>query len=417
MMTEDPALKLELKYRKTYSVSPYEQLHYRVERELANLINTEIEGNRKIDILRSSLNDRYDFNNYDVFHAIDWEHNGMINRSDLRMFMKKAGYGWNYELPELIIRRMDRDEDGKLSYSEFSEGIGCSKNKSEYVSKYSMSEKKPRYHSILPGREPMSEQKHRTFSEEKYGSRQQYFTPSKTMYGKSYVSPEKASYVSPSKTFYGTSYISPAKTVLKPTMLDYEEPAAFSKKLEYSQTISPSKKMRVDDQLITALNEQIRLEKKVENYRQDLSLQYDFNFVDAFYMLNPNCESSMTFADFYMGVKNLGIMATYNDMKLLFDRYATGIGNTMRYSDFCRIIRPKKLEYDMKMKGIYSEKREFSRTTLLYFKLLLETSIEAEKENELLRKKLRRSYDFNAYDAFRSIDYMGKGKVSMPEVN
>jgi hypothetical protein len=286
----------------------------------------------------------------------------------------------------------------KISYAEFCEGIwpSASKYQSKYEQKYPMTEKKPKYKSTYM---PQTEYRprYRPQSAEKYSASQ---------------------YVSPKKSYYEQSYKSPYKTVLKPSFLDEEEETRqIAKKLEYSMEMSPTKKLLIDDKLSSTFQEQLKSLRKIESYKQDLAHCPDFNMMDAYDYLCGDCKGPMSLMDFCNGLKGIGLYPSYHETSLLFNRYASPYKKEMSYSNFCNMVRPKNPLYDMKMKGhYYTGSVPFSSTTNLYFKLLMESHLEAEKQNEMLKEKLKISPSFNVYDAFHNMDVLGKGKLHITDV-
>lgn len=103
--------------RETY-VGKYDNLSRDIERTLGELLFNEIMALRGIEDAKNSLKRRYDFSRYEAFKTLDKFNAGSILRSDLIDFVKRAGGYATYIDAEAVFRRLDKDQDGKLNYSE-----------------------------------------------------------------------------------------------------------------------------------------------------------------------------------------------------------------------------------------------------------------------------------------------------------
>jgi len=109
--------------RETYSVARDEVLPYEIEFALARIFEKEIDSNTKIALLKRELADRYDYNPLVLFEAIDQDGLGYINFDSLYLFFK------NNDIPILeteviaLLRSVDRNVDGRITYSEFHRAI------------------------------------------------------------------------------------------------------------------------------------------------------------------------------------------------------------------------------------------------------------------------------------------------------
>lgn len=95
-----------------------------VERELAKLIyDGEITLFRACEERRNLLVRRHDFSTYASFRTLDLLNEGEVNMNNLRSFLRSNGQFPSDEEVIAIIRRLDCDADGKVSYSDLSEAI------------------------------------------------------------------------------------------------------------------------------------------------------------------------------------------------------------------------------------------------------------------------------------------------------
>ena len=76
---------------------------------------------RKLTILKTELEIRYDYTIYAAFRTVDRLNEGYIDSYNLRIFFKNNGYHASERELMAIIRRVDTDGDARISYSEFTE--------------------------------------------------------------------------------------------------------------------------------------------------------------------------------------------------------------------------------------------------------------------------------------------------------
>lgn len=91
-----------------------------VERELAFLLEKEIEFHQQIEMLKRDLLRRYDWTNQVAFNSVDMHRHGFLCFNTILHFCRASGY--NAQECEIIavIRRLDVDADQRIKYEEFS---------------------------------------------------------------------------------------------------------------------------------------------------------------------------------------------------------------------------------------------------------------------------------------------------------
>ena len=74
---------------------------------------------KKINLIDGCL----DFNMKDAFFTIDKFHSEFIDYNNLSTFFSKVGITLYEEQVVAILRRLDKDDDGRIGFDEFREAI------------------------------------------------------------------------------------------------------------------------------------------------------------------------------------------------------------------------------------------------------------------------------------------------------
>lgn len=120
---EDNLLRRITLERHAFRVGRYDNLPRDIERALVEVIERELDLQRRLEILKRELEIRYDYSTYAAFRAIDKYNEGTVNTYNLSVFLKSNGHYATEKELLCIIRRIDTDGDAKLNYAEFSEFI------------------------------------------------------------------------------------------------------------------------------------------------------------------------------------------------------------------------------------------------------------------------------------------------------
>ena len=112
--------------RRARHVGRYDSLPFDIERGLVEIIEKEIDMQRRLDTLKGALEYRWDYTPMAAFRSIDRYNSGIIDTYSLRNFLQSQGhYATETELLS-IIRRIDTDGDARVNYSELAEFLrGC----------------------------------------------------------------------------------------------------------------------------------------------------------------------------------------------------------------------------------------------------------------------------------------------------
>jgi hypothetical protein len=118
-----PALRKLATSRASYYVAKFESLPYETEWALARVLSKEIDFFRKIELLKEDLVSRYDFTTLDAFKSIDVDRFGWINHDSIYFFLKRNHYYVSDDDVMAILRRIDLDGLGKITYADFVDSI------------------------------------------------------------------------------------------------------------------------------------------------------------------------------------------------------------------------------------------------------------------------------------------------------
>ena len=106
--------------RPTYSVTNYKKLTFDVEFGMSRLINKEIQGLNNLESLKKELfYNAPDFDIKEAFFNIDRKNTGFITFDNLEEFFMQKGQGFSQEQIVNLLKRMDRNDDGKVNFEEF----------------------------------------------------------------------------------------------------------------------------------------------------------------------------------------------------------------------------------------------------------------------------------------------------------
>ena len=128
--------------RPTKQLKANEFLSMRVERALTQLFVREINLQIKVENLKRSLDQRYDFSVGAAFKSIDDWNYGYLDKANIKRFLRQTGHIASKNEIISIIRRFDTDGDAKVNLEEFTDGM-----KTAMVVHSSSSKKERKSHS------------------------------------------------------------------------------------------------------------------------------------------------------------------------------------------------------------------------------------------------------------------------------
>lgn len=287
-----------------------------------------------------------------------------------------------------IIRRIDSDGDNKIALDEFVDAL----------------------RPAVPIPSPLPSASSSAFEESKRASsplRRTAASPLRRTEGSGTL----GAGLSSSSANFGASSSSPSRTATN-----------FGVSSSPSRRYSP---LKVDDEneLVRAFKEQISLENELEDAKNRLALQSDFNLPDAFDLLDRHVLGQLSANELSDSLASNGVYALSEDVYLFVKRYDRNLDGRVSYSEFSDAFLPKNASYSTTLqlrRAHYSILRVprsdyfSSYTRELFFKTLrVHFSVEASAEN--LRRRLLRRPGFSASDAFSAVDKDRNGFITRDE--
>jgi Ca2+-binding EF-hand superfamily protein len=96
-----------------------------------------------------------------------------------------------------------------------------------------------------------------------------------------------------------------------------------------------------EEELVSALKEQLRLDKELEEMRIMLAACPDFNLMDAFQIIDRHSKGWVTGPEIAEALADFGSFPHREDVYLFVRRYDADSDGRLLYSDFCEAFTPK----------------------------------------------------------------------------
>ncbi len=156
-----------------------------------------------------------------------------------------------------------------------------------------------------------------------------------------------------------------------------------------------------------------------------LAGQYDFNFFDAFKIFDLNSNGYIDFFELRQGLRDVGVFANDEELKLFFKRYDQNGDGKLKFSEFCNAFTPLDAfsasqlnrRHSTGKNAPYFPKDEcFSFSTRLAFKDMWRTHFRIEAREENNRQRQQQRPFFSGFDAFDTCDINKDGCVTKNEI-
>ena len=392
---EDQYLRTVSTQRPTYNVGRYDRLVPSLEREVVQLFEREINYHVRLEKIKRELSIRYDWSARAAFETIDSLRDYTLNHRNIQTFLRLNGFVATDSEVIAIIRRLDSDGDNRVMLDEFTEAL------------------RPAIPAPVPSYTATSSS---AFEETKRPSSPLRRTATSPLRAEAPAATLAASSSNLGAGF-GASHGSPARSF-----------TASGTGFNPAATSSPSRRfspMRASDEseLVRAFKEQIALENELEDAKNRLALQPDFNLPDAFDLLDRYNLGSLSATDLSDSLAANGVYALSEDVFLFVKRYDRNSDGRIAQSEFSDAFIPKNASYATTLqlrRAHYSLLRAprseyFSSFTRdLFFKTVrIHFTVESSAEN--IRRRLLARPGFNPSDAFTAVDSDRNGFITRDE--
>ena len=380
-------------------MSRYDRLIPSLEREVVALLEREISFHVRTEKGKRELALRYDWTPRAAFETIDSLREYHLNQRNIQSFLRINGFLATDGEVISMIRRLDSDGDSKVTLEEWVDALRPAVPLPAPVM--------PSASATLLG----EEQKRASSPLRRTAASPLRQTESAAALGGATLGHSSAS-LGGSAAFRESS--SPSRTA-----------TAYAGTTSYA---SPSRRyspMKVSDEneLVRAFKEQISLENELEDAKNRLALQPDFNVPDAFDLLDRHLFGSLSATELGDSLASNGIYTVSEDVFLFVKRYDRNHDGRLNYSEFQDALMPKSVSHATSLqlrRPHYSILRVprheyFSSYTreLLWKTLRVHFSVEASAEN--LRRRLLIRPGFSASDAFAAVDQDRNGFITRDE--
>ena len=353
------------------------------------LLETYVESIRELELCKLELANRRDFNLMDTFRLIDTENEASVAAEHFRVFFEAMGVYDSGQNVEALMRVLDSDSDGKVSYLEFIDGV-------------------------LPG-----DLKYRS-AEKGVG---QYLTPTKK--AKSFTTPRRrvrSGSIEPGsgkRTVKVVRSASPHRTQLRSStkMRLKKHVRNLSKLFESPPSVRRALFSTGPElpQLADVLLSQLEANTIVEETRESLALRLDFTVAALFATLDPNDKGYIAVQALSSRLKMYRLHLANDQLSLLIKTLDRDKDRKIRLKDIEEAVIPRSKEY----RAVVTERDEahrkklesstFSVETMALIKQFFLQVIENEVTNEKLRQEIVQKDLFSLQKAAQVMDSRSKG--------
>jgi len=379
--------------RPSFRVGRFDSLPFDIERAVVDILEKEIDLQRRLDILKRELEVRYDFSSLSAYRSVDRYNDGRINTFNLGAFLRTCGHYASETELLAIVRRVDTDGDAQLSYAEFTEFIRSTNPPSRAI----MEELE------RTQRAASAERYRRRMLEGRDSSPLRPATSTRAFSAGRHTSP-----IRPSSPYRQSS---PARFAPEP-LPRYTSPSR-----------KPVLNLRDEDELVNGLRDLIRSENDIEREKVSLALKPDFNLTDAFKIFDVNYCGHICATELREGLAAIGVFPTSEELDLFITRYDTSGDRRLNMREFSDAFLALDAYYAgmVERRGsnhrypLYRRDDCYQPDTQLEFRAVWRTDFRSEVAAESTRQKLQRMPYFNVYEAFNSLDQNDSGCISREE--
>eukprot|EP00331_Platyophrya_macrostoma_P011184 CAMPEP_0176412876 /NCGR_PEP_ID=MMETSP0127-20121128/4383_1 /TAXON_ID=938130 /ORGANISM="Platyophrya macrostoma, Strain WH" /LENGTH=561 /DNA_ID=CAMNT_0017792587 /DNA_START=46 /DNA_END=1731 /DNA_ORIENTATION=+ len=408
----DPVLRKRVTLRETYPLRDDERLPYDIEYALTRLLEEELNAIQRTESLKGGIHASADYTAGRVFNTIDYDAKNYLIFEDFADFSDDIGRGLSEKQIDALIRRLDSNQDGRITYSEFIAALSYPKTESVTLSS-------PRHsHSRLSPRHSHSRLSPRHSRQRSSEIRETEVAPLKT----GLKDLDYSRYLSESRSRRSASPRRRTNDI-------YETPKSPRRSVErLADTSVHSHRKRSplrnyeEEELARSFKDMIISSRHLESCKNELVLRFDFNLFDAYrYFDVYGTGAYISSKQFEEGLAELKIFPTKDQISLFFKHFDSDYDGFLRFTDFSNLITPKSDEYarildTRKPRYVDDSEPIFTRETERLFAKVLSLALENEVQAEAVRQRLSRLPLFNLSDAFRAVDKYDQGYILIDDL-
>lgn len=329
---------------------------------------------------------------------------------------------------QAILKRLDTDRDGRISFTEFK----------RLFSFPTVGSLKDTYRSL--GQSSTLYNTKTTLGKfdsplRRTASPVRYISPNRSI---RMTSPLRSTYRSPLRSPLRSPVRSPVRSPLRSTFSSLREKETFSKTLDrsdrsklttslsstgFGKTSYPTYPTYEEENFLNFLKDTISIENEIERSKSDLVLRSDFNVEDAFRIFELDGRGYLSDLDLKYGLNALDLFPTSEEISLFIKRYDTRNEGVISYANFFDVVAPLDREYrrmlEVRLPSAYPSRNKvdvFLPSTKLYFQNLLSLILKSEARVEGWRQRLNKLPRFSVRTMFDRIDRIEKNYISEVDV-
>lgn len=331
--TDSPVLRTAVSQRPVNK-----KLSFDIEFAAARLMSKEIEGLSVLETLKKDLFfNTFDFDLKEAFFLIDQKNKGFLNFDNLEDFTQKQGKYLSPANLVNLLKRLDRNDDGKVSFEEFRDALlplngSLTGNLKDLPPVFS-----PNRHYEEDFYEKYEEKPNELKSNIILKSQ----FPSQTL-NKSKIFVKETS--SPTQPIGHSHYCRKhAKPKQDPTQHFFKE----------------------QGELARTLKQLVSLDRELELSKKELCFREDFDPKATFDVLDYKGKGLLTAGDLETGLKSLGLFPSKYEIFLFVKRYDKDQDGKISFGDFMESMVPNELWDVVRRRRAIENASEFEQVNLI----------------------------------------------------
>ena len=404
---EDNCLRSVTLDRPAMRVGRFDTLPCEIERAVVDIIEKELALQRQLECMKRDLENRCDYTMHKAFRSIDRHNTGFITNCNLSTFLKCQGvYALDSELVQ-IIRRIDTNGDGKLTYGEFADFIRSQALPARCASPVRVCS------PCRPASSPVRCSPVRCSPVRCSPVRcspVRYCPPPVVRCSPVRCSPVRCSPVR----------CSPVRCPASPVRCS---PVRCSP-VRVCSPCKPALQCPEENQLVDALRDFISLERELESSKTSLTLKPDFNLHDAFTIFDQTRTGTVSQCEIRDGLAAIGVFPTVDEVDLFFKRYDKNRDHRLCFQEFADAFLSSDPYYSHMLHRRPSNHRHplyrrddcFFADTQIEFRNMWRQHFKLEVAAEAVRQRLNCNPHFDAYSAFNTLDLNSDGRIDACEI-